>query len=365
MRPKPYHYMLAAAWRGKSSWYTLAAKHASLLKPTMAVKIQTDSSPHAPSTAQIKVVSSNATFTEQPPVTGYTLPSLQSLTRARRRVDAGGDAFFCATDHGSVAMGIADGVSESAKFGGNPAEFSWLMMEMASDRFHELQRQRYTANQPTAYGAQEPVVDAREILQGAYDKMLARSPLITGSSTACLLTLCQETGVLDSATLGDSGYALFRDSRLHHRSDVQQHRFNYPYQLSIRQTIFNNANNIAAPSTDEPNEADVAELAIKNGPILPKDAAPDSHQLQDGDLVILASDGFMDNIYENEVIQVIETEPLILTESRRWDSELEDALCRVAWRLVQTSWNFSQDPRRLSPWAQAARDFDAGYPMGG
>ncbi|RKP25043.1 phosphatase 2C-like domain-containing protein [Syncephalis pseudoplumigaleata] len=283
------------------------------------------------------------------------------LPTLRRRVDAGGDAFFCATDYDAVALGVADGVSESAKYGGHPAEFSWLMMEMASDRFHEIQRQRRAWQHAGDHGPSAPsVVDARELLEGAYEKMLQRSPIITGSSTVCLLTLCQETGILDSATLGDSGYAVFRDSRLHHRSAVQQHRFNYPYQLSVRMK------EQPALSGEEQYTASPPASTIEHGPILPRDAAADSHQLQDGDLVLLASDGLMDNMHEDEVIQVLETEPsLLLTGARQWNADLEDALCRVAWRLAQTAWTLSQDPRRLSPWAQSARNIDAINAMGG
>ena len=56
------------------------------------------------------------------------------------------------------------------------------MMEMASDQFHEIQQQRFkevSASSPP-YDTQESVVDACEILQGAYAKMHDRSPLVTG-----------------------------------------------------------------------------------------------------------------------------------------------------------------------------------------
>ncbi|KAI8050888.1 phosphatase 2C-like domain-containing protein [Syncephalis plumigaleata] len=365
MRARPYHYLLAAAWRGKSSWYTLAAKHTSLLKPPTT----TSKSPSLLSTATEKSVANvSGTITIPHKIPNIHELSAQHRLKTRRRVDAGGDAFFCATDHDAVALGVADGVSESAKYGGNPSEFSWLMMEMASDRFHKIQQQRLKKQNVDGYIPRESVVDAREIMEGAYEDMLARSPLITGSSTVCLLTLCQETGVLDSATLGDSGYAVFRDGRLHHRSTVQQHRFNYPYQLSIRtlqSTDIHTTDVTLSSDGGKAIEKHLTETTVANGPILPKDAVTDSHQLQDGDLVLLASDGFMDNMHENEVVQVIETEPSLLTDARQWDSELEDALCRVAWRLVQTSWTLSQDPNRLSPWAQSARDLDASYSMGG
>jgi hypothetical protein len=56
------------------------------------------------------------------------------------------------------------------------------MMEMASDKFHEIQQQRFKEVSATSppYDTQASVVDACEILQGAYDKMHHRSPLVTG-----------------------------------------------------------------------------------------------------------------------------------------------------------------------------------------
>jgi hypothetical protein len=54
------------------------------------------------------------------------------------------------------------------------------MMEMASDRFHKIQQQRLKTQTADGYVPRESVVDAREIMEGAYEDMLARTPLITG-----------------------------------------------------------------------------------------------------------------------------------------------------------------------------------------
>lgn len=56
---------------------------------------------------------------------------------------------------------------------------------------------------------------------------------ITGSSTACLLSLDRSTGVLHTANLGDSGYLVVRDGSVVAESQTLTHYFNCPYQLSI------------------------------------------------------------------------------------------------------------------------------------
>jgi hypothetical protein len=108
MRARLYHYLLAAAWRGKSSWYTLAAKHTSLLKPaTTTLKpppLSSSSLSVSPNTDKT-VTNVNGTLTISPKIPNIHELSTQNHLKTRRRVDVGGDAFFCATDHDAVALG--------------------------------------------------------------------------------------------------------------------------------------------------------------------------------------------------------------------------------------------------------------------
>jgi hypothetical protein len=50
-----------------------------------------------------------------------------------------------------------------------------------------------------------------------------------GSSTACIVCL---NGVhINAANLGDSGFMLVRDGKLHFETPAQQHSFNFPFQV--------------------------------------------------------------------------------------------------------------------------------------
>ena len=56
--------------------------------------------------------------------------------------------------------------------------------------------------------------------------------VLVGSSTACLLSYDNETSLLHTANLGDSGYLVVRDGKVVARSRDVMHYFNCPYQLS-------------------------------------------------------------------------------------------------------------------------------------
>ena len=112
------------------------------------------------------------------------------------------------------------------------------------------------------------------------------------------------------ANLGDSGVALFRDDKLVWESSQQEYLFNYPYQLS----------------------SDVDAL--------PKDA--DRHvltKLKSGDIIILATDGLWDNLYNKEIIKYLDD-----------DSEVED----IATTLAVSAFHASNDQKRWGPFSQAS-----------
>lgn len=55
----------------------------------------------------------------------------------------------------------------------------------------------------------------------------------SGSSTACIIALHNDKGILHTANLGDSGFVVIRRNAIVHRSEEQQHYFNSPFQLAI------------------------------------------------------------------------------------------------------------------------------------
>ena len=54
-----------------------------------------------------------------------------------------------------------------------------------------------------------------------------------GSSTASVIIIDKESGVLRGANLGDSAMAVIRDESFAMKNRDQQYYFNAPYQLSV------------------------------------------------------------------------------------------------------------------------------------
>lgn len=164
----------------------------------------------------------------------------------------GEDAYFISQD--GSAVGVADGVGGWNSLGVDPSLYSASLMENAKEAVN--------------LGIKIPV----QILSIAYDN----SNYITGSSTACILTL--NDSELQSANLGDSGFMVLRGNEILFRSKEQQHSFNFPFQLGTG-------------STDKPEHASVVNLKV-----------------EDGDVVVLGSDGLWDNVFENEIVEILNNE---------------------------------------------------------
>ena len=73
---------------------------------------------------------------------------------------------------------------------------------------------------------EKKITDTKTILKNAFS--LAQENTL-GSCTVVLFTLTQD--VLDTTSIGDSGFRIIRDGKIIYRSIAQQHEPNKPYQL--------------------------------------------------------------------------------------------------------------------------------------
>ncbi|MBA0866064.1 hypothetical protein Goshw_017589 [Gossypium schwendimanii] len=167
--------------------------------------------------------------------------------------DTGGeDAHFICADE--QAIGVADGVGGWADLGIDAGQFS-----------RELMSKSVSAIQEEPKGSINPA----RVLEKAHSSIKAK-----GSSTACVIALGDQ--VLHAINLGDSGFMVVRDGCTIFRSPVQQHDFNFTYQLE-------SGNNADLPSSGQ----------IFAVPIAP------------GDVIIAGTDGLFDNLYNNEITAVV------------------------------------------------------------
>ncbi|KDE09751.1 hypothetical protein MVLG_00151 [Microbotryum lychnidis-dioicae p1A1 Lamole] len=182
-------------------------------------------------------------------------------------ISIGEDAYFLRTD----SLGVADGVGGwSGHAGANPARWSRKLMHHCSN---ELARYE---NVDDELFLRYYEVDPVEVLQRAFEKSLAecKDEGVIGSSTALLAVLRNDE--LRLANMGDCCCCIIRGNDYIFRSEEQQHSFNFPFQ---------------------------AGTTSKDTPI--KDAQRFNIKVQKDDIVILSSDGLMDNLYDEDILEEV------------------------------------------------------------
>jgi protein phosphatase PTC7 len=198
------------------------------------------------------------------------------------KFQSGEDAFFATTVGGSkhhVAFGVADGVGGWQESGVDPSEFSHGLCGLMAG---------------TAYmheGVEEGKnVNPKELMQTAYDAVIGNPRILAGGSTASLAVAARD-GSIETANLGDSGFLILGPGKVTHRSEVQTHAFNTPYQLAKIPVKMQTQRDIFGGSThlsDTPKQADVERLRLKHG-----------------DIVMFATDGVWDNLSAQDTLSII------------------------------------------------------------
>ena len=123
------------------------------------------------------------------------------------------------------------------------------------------------------------------ILSGGYDAMYDLKQPIVGSSTVCIVVLERLANTLYSANLGYSGCLVVRSCSIVHRTAMQQHFFNTPFQLAM----------LPPPVPGE------AEGGILSDRVV--DCSEERFQLQVGDIVMVATDGLFDNLADSHILK--------------------------------------------------------------
>lgn len=231
----------------------------------------------------------------------YQYNPYHRVQRAKRskgsRPESGHDAFFVSRvgDSGAVALGVADGVGGWVDSGVDPADFSHAFCDyMAAQAYYNGTKE----GEAGADGRRDPLT-ARQIMEKGYSDVLHDESIKAGGSTACV-GVASPDGTLDVANLGDSGYLLLRLNGVHAFSRAQTHDFNTPFQLSA-----------IPPSL-------LARMSTFGGRgfcDLPRDADVTHRTLQHGDVLLFATDGLWDNLFNQDVLHVASR---VMVESGAW-----------------------------------------------
>ncbi|KAK2073102.1 hypothetical protein P8C59_007409 [Phyllachora maydis] len=97
-------------------------------------------------------------------------------------------------------------------------------------------------------------------------------------------------GTLEVANLGDSGFVHLRLNAVHAASTPQTHAFNTPFQLSVVPPVML-----------------LRAAAFGGGQLMdqPRDAKVTRHDLRHGDVLIFASDGLWDNLFNQDILRIV------------------------------------------------------------
>ncbi|CCF51571.1 uncharacterized protein UHO2_00003 [Ustilago hordei] len=257
-------------------------------------------------------------------------------------VQVGEDAYFLRSD----SIGVADGVGGwASRAGADPALFSRLLMHFCAaelSKFDDL-----SADELVAHGGKKlkewEQLDPVEVMHIAWERCVraSRREGILGSSTALLAVLRGDE--LRIANLGDCVLLIIRAGELLFRSTEQQHSFNFPVQLGMMghtaesvtiaanrtlardgflqsgasDDLDDNAPNPLGTTTpasmDEarkgkPNispavDGDEAEEAEWDEPR--RDAGRWSVKVQKGDIIVVGSDGLVDNLFDEDIVEEV------------------------------------------------------------
>jgi len=202
-------------------------------------------------------------------------------------------------------IGVADGVGGWRAYGVDPGQFSVNLMKNCE----RLVKAGYFAgNQPS------------KLLEQGFREMQENKQQIIGSSTACLMMLSHNDLMLYTSNIGDSGFLVVRSGEVVHRSHEQQHYFNTPFQLSLPPTELQ-----SEVLADRPESADQYEFCV-----------------EDGDVILLATDGIFDNVPDRLLVEEMAVVQHCKDEIRL--QQCANSIALMARKL-------SRDPKFLSPFS--------------
>ncbi|KAJ3306580.1 Glycosylphosphatidylinositol specific phospholipase D1 [Kappamyces sp. JEL0829] len=236
------------------------------------------------------------------------LPIIPKAVDPYISIQVGEDAFFSRHD----SMGVADGVGGWSEVkGANPALYSLKLMHYAKCQLEQhddlMGELEYNFNLDE-YSLTSP----KNILSQSYacTNRDAMKEKIIGSTTALILILRDDE--LRIANIGDCGVMIIRGGEPIFRSEEQQHSFNFPFQLGTN-------------SRDSPNDTQLFTIKI-----------------QEGDVVVIGTDGLFDNVFDEDIVDIIASKTLP-TVTLSDPQQMSDALLRRAREVAEDS-RFSSSP---------------------
>jgi len=198
-----------------------------------------------------------------------------------------------------LAIGVADGVGGYSEMIVNgkpvdPSEMAWALMEQSKKQFEA-----------------SPNITPKQALTNAYDLIIRDRLVAVGGATACVVaidrneTLTPPSYELSSINLGDSAFYVIREGKVFYRTQDQTHFFNCPYQLTAPRRRGESADDVSMG-----------------------DELPEPLKLHRGDVIVLATDGLTDNVFDEDVASTV-TEHMKRKDIDQLQGDEEQALASL------------------------------------
>jgi protein phosphatase PTC7 len=214
----------------------------------------------------------------------------------------GGEDAYYANEN---LLSVADGVGGWANHGIDPGLYSKALCQEIG-KFYNKNPSSYTTN------PKKLIADA-----WALDEHI-------GSSTVVVGILDPVKPIFRTSYVGDSGYYIIRKSGMRwtffFMSEEQQKGFNFPYQLAFSR-----------------EHGDHPDVAVKF-----------EHQVKDGDIVIVGSDGLFDNLFPSQIMNIMRG--YLGTGDRITDVK------KLAVHLMNEAFRYSVDMNWESPFKRKAEE---------
>jgi len=215
----------------------------------------------------------------------FSIPP-QTHKIAHPEKDHSEDALFMNNE--GTLFGVADGVGSWSRVGVDAALYSQSILQHT---------QEFLENDPSQH--------LSTALAYAYTQNVAKK--IAGSTTVCLAQLRGRE--LHALNLGDSGFMIVRNGNVMCKTKEQSHAFNYPYQLGI--------------GGDTPDKAQVWHSILNAG-----------------DMIVMGSDGFFDNLFHDEILEIIKS----------------SAPDKIAWNLGFAAFASACSQQKSTPFAERVQE---------
>ena len=203
------------------------------------------------------------------------------------KADRGGEDGFFINDELN-ALGVADGVGSWYYRGVDPGIYARELMRLTEATIQAGQR--------------DPVKVLRQAYEGNKEQ---------GTATACVAIL--NDGQLNSVNVGDSGFIVIREGQVVQSRQITIHSFNFPFQLG-------------KGSPDQPEDGVVAGIKLK----------PE-------DIIVMATDGLWDNLFEEQVAELV--------------VEKSD-MSKLAKNIAEEARFAATEPGRKTPWSDVGGKLD-------